>query len=198
MNGLTLPSSYLYTDRVGRVEELLRPLCDGDTIHCTFVPGTPGNSKVISSLSRQAKTPDNYRDWRFPVRAAPKVWFNYFEIWNLLNNGRDCRLYRAYLHLYLIDKSAQKLEQIVCVHSDPDEQPTDPDDDKQRRQCLYKRGPHLHIMTAGELAHCHFPLNLGHIDQVLSTIDDLTKAIADAVEIVRHEIVEIYTGSSTK
>jgi len=198
MNGLILPSSYLYTDRVGRVQELLRPLCDGDAIHCMFVPGTRGNSKVISSLSHQGKTPDNYHDWRFPVRGAPKVWFNYFEIWNLTNNGKECRLNRAYFHLYLIDRPAQKLDQIVCVHSDPDELPLDPNDDKQNRLCLYKRGPHLHILTAGELAKCHFPLNLGQIDQVLSTIEDLTKAIADAVEIVRYEIVEMYAGSAAK
>jgi hypothetical protein len=195
MSGIILPSAYLYSERISHVQELLRPLCDGDTIHCQFVPGTSGSSKVISSKSRQAKTPDNYHDWRFPTKAAPRIWFHYYEIWNLIGVGRDCKINRAYFHLYIIDRPSQKFDQIICVHSDPDEQPADPSDEKLTRQCRYKRGPHLHVLTAGELAKCHFPLNLGHLDQVLSSIDDLTKALADAVEVVRNEIVELYINS---
>ncbi|MFI5387208.1 MAG: hypothetical protein ACHQ50_13945 [Fimbriimonadales bacterium] len=179
------------------VEEMLRPPVDGETVHCQFVPGALGNNcHVISSQSRQGKRPDDYHDWRFPIKAAPRVWFHYFEIWTRTNLGRHCSLNRAYLHLYI--KKERDLDPLLCVHSDPLEQPADPEDERLRWQCEFKRGPHLHVSTAGDLAHCHFPLNYGHLDSVLSSIEDLTKAMADAVQIVRREVVEVYAASPWK
>ena|SRR5271157_1171501 len=100
MERLTLPSTYLFNERVEHVQKILRPLVDGKIVHCQFVPGALGNnSQVISSQSRQGKKPDNYHDWRFPTKAAPRVWFHYSEIWTLTNLGRHCSLNRAYLHL---------------------------------------------------------------------------------------------------
>jgi hypothetical protein len=197
MDRLTRLSSYLYEDRVNLIQEMLRPLLDGETVHCQFVPGALGNnSRVISSQSRQAKRPENYHDWRFPIKLAPRIWFHYFEIWMLINNGRHCSLNRAYLHLYI--RNDRDLDPLLCVHSDPLEQPTDPDDEKLRWQCEFKRGPHLHVSTAGDLAHCHFPLNYGHLESVLSSIEDLTKAMADAIQVVRREVVEVYAASRQK
>jgi hypothetical protein len=190
MSGLIMPSSYLYSDRKDEVEELLRPLRDGEVIWCDFVTGAIKGAIVISSGSHQPRKPDNFHDWRFRTKAKPDLWAHYYEVWEQLGGGKKCRIIKSYLHIY--KKNGPNLDQIVCIHSDPHEQPSDPDDEKQRRQCLYKRGPHLHVVTAGELAKCHFPLNLGQISSVLSTIGDLTKAIADAVEIVRNEVIEIF------
>lgn len=197
MDALTLPANYLYDERVDIVKEILRPLVDGGTVHCVFAPKALGpGTQVITSPNGQAKKPDNYHDWRFQIKSAPSVWFHYFEIWKLLDLGRHCSLNRAYLHIYV--KRERDLDQIVCIHSDPLEVPEDPDNEHLVWQCRFKRGPHLHVSTAGDLAHCHFPLNYGHLDTVLSSIDDLTKAMADAVQIVRLEVVERFTAQAKR
>lgn len=197
MPGLITSSAYLYEERIGLVQEMLRPLADGAIVHCSFAPGALGDgSQVITSQNGLAKRPDNYHDWRFPVKSAPTVWFHYFEIWRLLKSGRDCSINRAYLHLYI--KRQRELDPLLCIHSDPLEEPTNINDERLVWQCMFKKGPHLHVSTAGELAHCHFPLNYGHLDNVLSSIEDLTKAMSDAVLIVRREVVELFSSPSRR
>jgi hypothetical protein len=90
-------------------------------------------------------------------------------------------LLAAYLTIVELDRSNSV--EILGIHCDPTEAGPDP-------QRSFKRGPHLHVKCAREpLPKSHFPFNYGHLDQVLRDCSALTKALKDAMCVVKNEVL---------
>jgi len=121
-----------------------------------------------------------YRRWCFRthvkgLRAA------YFELWKPAGAGSELRLDRAYFTLMQVVGPDKPYRELLGIHCDPD--------DASR----LKKGPHLHVAHAHDpLPHCHFPLNLGHLDSILTDIAELTYAIELALGVVAEDVLPRY------
>lgn len=55
----------------------------------------------------------------------------------------------------------------------------------------YKKGPHLHIKAAVDpLPHAHFALNLGHLNDVLTSVESLSEAMKDGILMLKEEVLD--------
>jgi hypothetical protein len=173
------------SSRVERVENLLRPFSvvrRGQVI-CQMLKGPHRDGKVITSNDLLRRGDSDYRDWRFRS-YVPSIWFQYFELWQMLDGGKSVSLYQAYLNVFRQDRIARTLNEFVCIHCDPSDGSKEP-------LGSYKRGPHLHVVQAeSPLCDSHFPLNLSHLEAVLHSAESLTEAIGKAFEIIREEVLE--------
>ena len=129
-----------------------------------------------------------YRDWRFSTVVS---WLNgnYFEQWFLTDPPRSHRLWylrRAYLHLYTLNRSEQTEREFLALHCDPNEAETE-------SHWRYKRGPHLHVKCAPfPFPKAHLALNLGELDQVLSSPDSISAAMAAGITLIRERVIDLY------
>jgi hypothetical protein len=187
-----MPIEYVYEDRLAVVQDFLRPLRNGGEVACAFVPGQASKGIVIATWDEYRSDRD-YTERRFRALPANGIWYNYYEIWREIDANHNCILFRAYFHVYRADEQRQLLP-FACLHSDPNEVPTDPNDAHQVRVCRYKRGPHLHVLRADEpMPSCHFPLNLGHLDAVLASAASITDAIRTGIDLIHYEMVSRWT-----
>ncbi|HWF67920.1 MAG TPA: hypothetical protein VN670_11470 [Acidobacteriaceae bacterium] len=68
--------------------------------------------------------------------------------------------------------------EIVALHCDPNEA-------RAERHYRYKAGPHIHMSTAVDpLHHAHIGLNNDDLEDVLSSIDNLTNALRLAILMI--------------
>ncbi|MGO8735448.1 MAG: hypothetical protein ACLQVM_21935 [Terriglobia bacterium] len=125
----------------------------------------------------------------------PLMRGSYQERWCPVDEKRK-RYYleRAYLHLYLtthVDGEATEKE-MVLLHCDPNEA-DEPKGWLGLRHSRYKRGPHLHISTAQQpIPHSHFALNACDLESVLSSVESLTKAMREAVQMLEDQVLRLY------
>ncbi len=120
--------------------------------------------------------------WIFRT-SVPDVWADYYELWLPFGNSKRLALQKAYLHLYRPGEERGSLREFVCVHCDPQE-------DEGSPSGRYKKGPHLHVRAAEKpLPKSRFPLNLGHLNQILESVDALTTAMGDAVQVLADEVL---------
>ena len=120
------------------------------------------------------------------VFARPFAIYNarYFELWNALTSGREWALDRAYLHVFLIDRETRQEIELIAVHADPNNTDADP------LQTI-RRGPHLHVKRLESwLQRAHFSLTLGYVDRAVASAAELTRVVAQAVELVGGEVIE--------
>ena len=181
---VVLPLEEFLASRVEGVENLLRPFAEArrGQVICQLLRGPHRGGLVISSndLLRRG---EHYRDWRFRSYVR-SIWFQYFELWQLINGGRAVSLHQAYLNVFREDRVAHKLNEFVCIHCDPS-------DNSEEPLGSYKRGPHLHVIQAERpLCDGHFPLNVSHLDAVLQSAEALTNALRVAFSVVREEVFE--------
>ena len=162
-----------------RVDKQHRPACD-------FYHGPEHNCKVLAAHDGEVGG-EHYRDWMFRT-GAPAIWGQYFEIWSPEDGSqRSWTLKAAYLTILEVGKG--DCTEILGIHCDP----TDGSSEPTRS---FKRGPHLHVKCAREpLPKSHFPLNYGHLGNVMRDSAALTKAIGDAVFVVRREVLERFQPS---
>ncbi len=127
----------------------------------------------------------NYRDWRFST-YVPQIHASYFEFWKktFVDKKEIWYLDRAYLHIYRINLLTRGEEEFLALHCDPNES-------QEAEHVLYKRGPHLHIKVAQKpIPHAHIALNLGHLKEVLGSVEALSKAMKMGVQMLREEILD--------
>jgi hypothetical protein len=85
---------------------------------------------------------------------------------------------RAYFTLLEIAPKTREFRELLCIHTDPG------DSDE------LKQGPHLHVSCALDpIAHCHFPLDLGFLQEVLKDCDSLTAAMRRAIAVVGRDVL---------
>ncbi len=164
------------------IRHMLRPLRDGYDVGCSVGKGKYAGGKIVAA--HDAPTPSgDPRDWRFRT-FVPGISGQYFELWMPWNSDRSLVLNRAYLHILQLNREKCVLAEILCLHSDPAATDNEP-------LRTYKRGPHLHVKLAEPpLPQSHFPLNLGHLEQVLDSVGSLTNAMRSAVEVISNEVLK--------
>ncbi len=115
--------------------------------------------------------------------GARGVWAQYFEVWSPEDvRQKSWTLNAAYLTILELDRNNNT--EILGIHCDPTDRSNEP-------ISSFKRGPHLHVKCAREpLPKSHFPLNYGHLSDVLRDCNALTKALEDAIFIIRTEVLE--------
>jgi hypothetical protein len=177
---ITLDVKHLLSGRIRRVQRLLGPLA-AHPIGCCFVANPNVRAKVISGHPGGSGHTDHTALW-FPTSAAD-IQGQYYEIWYPLRDEERWWLERAYFSLRRVVRPLAKEEHIICLHCDPSAQ-----DDEPLR--TYKRGPHLHVLCVeGPMRKAHFPLNMGHLGQVLTSVDSLTAAMQSAISLIAHEVI---------
>lgn len=170
--------------RIKDIQDILKSLGKGKNIPCQFhLPKVEGG-KIIGAHSRGQDKKSDFRQGRFRIFATP-VYCQYYELWKSQDDGRFWYLYRAYLNFFRMERSKRLLEEFISIHCDPE-------DDSEEPTCTYKRGPHLHVKKAIDpIPRCHFPLNLNHLEKVLSSRHSLTNAIKQAIQVICDEVIKM-------
>jgi hypothetical protein len=163
-----------------KVRVLLEPLTPANSSGPAWEPKFVRNSYIIGTHDG-ARATTNYRDWRFNT-FVPKTYASYFEKWDLLSDDQLC-LNRAYLSIFQLDIETRSEREFLCLHCDPNEPDNEP-------HAIYKKGPHLHIVAAlNPIPRAHIPLNMVHLQTILSSIETLSEAIESAVVMLKEEIL---------
>jgi hypothetical protein len=176
-----------YWNRIEIIKKLLEPLAVDRSL---FVSGESGY--VLAARDRSSKPGARYDEMRFRTKANNLIAM-YHERWLQGFKGREEFFYldRAYLHFYLIESSSVDEKEFVLLHCDPNE----PDNAAHAK---YKQSLHLHIECSDSSCyphchvwpHAHIALNTGYLDHVLKDVKSLTKAIEEAVCMLREEVLE--------
>ena len=176
---VVLDAESLHKGRLGAVQVMLRPLGRaGHPVPCRFAP----HPRMRIICGHGGGFGKDYKTIWFPTSSAA-IQAQYHEIWYPQNGEQEWWMERAYFSLRRIVSALAKVEEILCVHSDPmceDAEPTG----------SYKKGPHLHVIVPkSPIAKAHFPLNLGHLKYVLASCDNLSQAMSLAIQVVQDEVV---------
>ena len=174
-----LQAADLYTQEA-RVRLMLRPISRAQsgpaaavqTVGGVWILGTHDGSPSLSG----------YRDWRFAT-PAQRHYAMYFEVWKPVDRRRY-GMQQAYLNIYQRCSNGEEKE-VLCLHCDPGESRAAP-------HAAYKRGPHLHLAFAEDpLQRAHLALHFGRVDELLADNERLHSALADAVQMIRDEVIDI-------
>jgi hypothetical protein len=140
--------------------------------------------EIIFGLYDGSFSDIDYRDWRFDTYKKQYSGM-YFEKWCYAEESeKNWYLERAYLSLFKIEKYPPTEKEYVALHCDPFEP-------KESKHFFYKVGPHIHIIQAEQpLPHAHIPLNRCHLDEVLNSIDDLSRALEKGIEMLKEQILD--------
>jgi hypothetical protein len=169
-----------------RIRELLTPLVDSPRT-LFFQPKSKSGDYIIGTHEGSRPT-SFYGDWRFRT-IVPELRGMYYEWWKRSEEDKEewWYLYRAYLHIYKLDRAKRQESEYLLLHCDPSEPDGSP-------RAKYKQGPHLHIHAVNDprdpFPRAHVALNAGHLDAVLANADSLTSAIKMAVNMLREEVLE--------
>lgn len=171
--------------RVRFVRELLIPLRKQNLpVACDIGRHQFYGCKVIAAHDG-APNNTNFREMYFKTFATD-ISGQYYELWKPMGKQEKLCLNRAYLNVYIINRNTHKYDKLVSIHCDPYE-------GNDKVSCLYKRGPHLHVQKAEHpIPKCHFPLNFSELDNVLSSINNITEALKNAIKIVQDEVLIRY------
>ena len=126
----------------------------------------------------------DFTEWRFAT-LVHNLQGAYYEIWIRLSD-ESWYLRQAYLSMHRTDRtSASNTVKFIALHCDPNE----PD---EASHAIYKKGPHLHIQAADDpIPRAHIALCVGHLNDVLSSVDYLSEAMGLAVRMLREEVLDI-------
>jgi hypothetical protein len=168
------------------IANMLRPITGSRRVGSSFAPQRDELLIAVHSGTRPDTAP---RDWRFttPIR---KIRGSYWERWApTTEKRRRYYLAQAYLQLYWRESAGDDESELLALHCDPNE----PDDIGLLKHAIYKRGPHVHVMTASQpLPHSHFALNIGHLSQVLSSVEAITGAVQIGVHMIRDQVLDLF------
>ena len=162
---------------------MLKPLRSNRLVACDITHDRSGNGMVLGAHDGHV-TDRDYRGWHFRS-SAKGVRCQYFEVWIDADPRSRLTLYRAYFKLSVINRVDNMFEEFLCIHCDPDDQSD------------MKRGPHLHVTKGDDpLPKCHFPLNYGHLNEVLKSIQTMHAAMCEAIMIVAKEVIPRFTANA--
>lgn len=168
------------SERTNSLRQVLAPLssvANGPALERKFSPG-----RCIIAAHDGSPPASDVKAWRFGT-VARNVRASYFEVW-LESDKRKFCLERAYLTLFKMDSVNQEEAEFLCMHCDPNE----PD---SAAHAIYKQGPHLHVVAAEvPFPRAHLALNRGHLDVVLQSCENLTRAIKLSAQMLRDEVLD--------
>jgi len=173
------------TGRIGKVQKLLQPFRGaGPPVPCQFV-NIPRQPVQVIAAAQKTSSGYDYAQWTFPT-SVKNIFGKYYESWSWVKERERFRLERCYLSVVRLDVVSRGYQAILCVHCDPTCTEVEP-------LKSFKSGPHLHVELADDpIPKCHFPLNLGHLKQVLSSEQEITTAMRSAVRVITEEVMPRY------
>ena len=187
MPRLKVQRRQVYAQRFTKIPQLLSDIVTNpDRLGCKQVPGR--NEYTIGAYDGSTPPNFDYRDWRFRTLNS-ELRANYFEIWRPADSQQsEWFLFRAYLTLFRINPASADEDEIVALHCDPAEPDAEP-------HVEYKRGPHLHMLTADDpLHHSHIALNNPrYLDShVLTSFEAFTDHLNDAMKFISEQVIKLY------
>jgi hypothetical protein len=188
MRRVTMPVEDVFSHRPRQIGEMLSAL-KGSIVACQPHTGMVQRGKVLAAHDGGTLPESDFHRWRFRS-ASRDIECQYFELWRFFGDERTAYLDKAYLHVFEIDRRRHVADKIVSVHAE-----TQADSEGDFEQ--YKQALHLHVDKAAQpVPKCHFPLTISHLDkhadQVLSSVENLTSALAKTVSVMRIEVVSRY------
>src|SRR5262245_13939399 len=121
MPTITLAVEEVRSSRLAVIADVLYPLRDGQ-VPCQRYRVTVDRGWVLAAHSGGSLVNSHYDYWRFRTMAR-NIDCQYYEHWKfVLPDETSMFLNRAYLHLYQIDRSTHTSEQMLCIHTDPDDE----------------------------------------------------------------------------
>jgi len=180
---LTLSADDLFRRRGRSVASLLKPLASNNRVNVDLADGAWHGGKALGAFDA-SKPRSDPREWLFRTFVSD-IRCNYFELWKPTTAADSFTIDRAYLSVFRVVAPAGK-DYLLCLHCDPH----DPSPNPLGR---WKRGPHLHVEKAEDpLPKCHIPLNYGHLDQVLASMEALMTALGDAINLIARDVLPRY------
>jgi len=175
-----LSADKLMHGRTREVQKMLRPFWQtGKPVSCDFA-AHPKGRLITAPRTGTAQQ----HEGRWFATSSNSIQAQYHEMWYPQNGEREWVLARAYFSLRrVISSSLGSTEDILCIHSEPHWE-------AEGLPGLCKKGPHLHVSAAKHpIPKVHFPLTLGHIEQVMESCDTLSAAMSLALQVVQEEVV---------
>lgn len=172
-------------NRTNQMSALLAPFRkNGQSVGCSICRKLYAGCKALSAHDGSGGG-DNFNTWYFRTYAK-NILAQYYELWKPGDQPGKLKLWRAYLHLVIDNRTTQNYDKLVAIHCDPYD-----DCDEPLRS--YKRGPHLHVENAEQpIPNSHFPLNLMELNNILSSINNITKALELAIQVLCNEVLNRY------
>jgi hypothetical protein len=178
------------------VKQFLKPLALNYKTLVVAPSGGSSTEYITAARDNSSRTNVRYDEMRFRT-VINNLRAMYYERWNKTFQGKNEFFYldRAYLHFYLIDPSSVEEKEFVLLHCDPNE----PDNAAHAK---YKQSLHLHIECSDSSCyphcyiwpHAHIALNTGYLGHVLKDVDSLTKALEEAVCMLKDEVLEQFSN----
>jgi hypothetical protein len=175
MGSITLPERNL-RERLNTLHELFAPLRNGrQRVACRFASGCPSGTAALVATDDTVGA-GSYRGVSF--RTSVKVLrCSYFELWRGPARG-SYTLDRAYFTLVEVVRATHEYSDLLCIHTDPGDENN------------LKQGPHLHVSCAPDpIRHCHFPLEFGFLETVLTDCGSLSLAMQRAIEVIARDVL---------
>ena len=163
-------------ERLNTLYELFAPLRNGrPRVACRFATGGPSSTTVLVATDDQAGAgPYSGESFR---TSTGILRCRYYELWRGSARG-IFSLERAYFTLLEVVRATHEYRDLLCIH-------TDPNDENDLKQ-----GPHLHVSCAPDpIPRCHFPLEFGFLDTVLTDCDSLSSAMRRAIQVVARDVL---------
>jgi len=188
VSNIAITQSDLLTFRVRNIIDMFSHMSI-KKLKCDIIPSSKPNIKFFAITDSKYDLTDysNYREWTFRIRK-PKLLCGYNEIWKTNNIGRFANNTEWYLdsanfYLHKIEDETST-RNLLMLHSEPNNTANSP-----ARE--FKESPHIHIECAEHpFPKGHIPLKYGQLDIILASLEELTKAIEEAVFIVEHEFID--------
>ena len=188
-----LVSPEVFWGRIEVIKKFLEPLViDKKNL---FVIGEPGSGYILVAKDRSSNPNARFDEMRFRTRVNNLIAM-YYERWLPVFHGKEEFFYleRAYLHFYMIEESLADEKEFLLLHCDPNE-------DDNANHAKYKQNLHLHIECSDSSCypHCriwpkaHIALNPGYLNHVLEDINSLTKAIEEAIIMLKEQVLEPFS-----
>ena len=140
-----------------------------------------GGRAFVIAISDTIESGTDFTTWRFNT-YIPDFHAMYYEIWRPLYED-TYYLDRVYFHLYKTKQTKLEETEYILLHCDASE----PEDTEHS---IYKQSPHLHIKCAEHpIPHSHFALNICDLHNTLYSLENLTVAIHNAIEMLDKQVL---------
>jgi hypothetical protein len=199
---ISLPYSSLLKRRTD-VTSLVRPLVGATT----WIDARPSATTSILTLSVQ----DSASEYRVKTRFEG-FSLSYLEEWHFTGERRKnddiWRLEKAYFTLFRANPTLQSYDEYICLHCWEGFAPSTEGSGsagatglaKQQVQEKYQRSIHMHMKFLsgqsekeyGYIAKAHLAITLGRDTYEFGSIDELSRAMTQALQLLNDEILEAY------
>jgi len=186
MPRLTLPAADFFGERPRSIRRLVHGLA-ALAKRLQIRPQKHSLGQIIAvSDSYGAKDPPTERLFR---TISDSLYGQYYEIWCPNSAATSYHLHQNYFHLYSLPSRTER-DQLVCLHSEPEE-PFQP------MASRVKCGPHIHVNAKEPrllpIAKAHLPVCYSDTENVLGTLRSFDERFQEALDVIRHEIVDRYS-----